>query len=114
MEPLNTEASAIIVARLRAERRARHLSAAELAARCAAAGWPELDRRKISKIENGMRASITADEVAGLSAALGVDLWRPPGPRGLQEISAEITWLNTRLTALLAERAAAEHQSLAV
>jgi transcriptional regulator with XRE-family HTH domain len=107
---VNTEASALIVARLRAERRAQHLSAADLAQRCAERGWPELDRRKISKIENGMRASVTADEVAGLSAALGVDLWRPPGPRGLAEISAEITWLNTRLTALLAERSAAEHR----
>jgi len=102
---VNTEASAIIIARLRRERRERHYSAAELAARCAQVGYPELDRRKISKIENGMRQSVTADEVAGLSAALGVDLWRPPGPRP----SAEITWLNVRLTALLAEREAASH-----
>ena len=106
---MNTEASAIINARLRRERRERHYSAAELAARCAQVGYPELDRRKISKIENGMRQSVTADEVAGLSAALGVDLWRPPGPRPSAEITAEIAWLNVRLTALLAEREAASH-----
>lgn len=106
---MNTATSALIAARCKAERSRRHWTNAELAERCAAAGWPELDRRKISKIENGMRQNITADEVAGLSAALGTDLWRPPGPRPAAEIQAEITWLNVRLTALLAEREAASH-----
>jgi transcriptional regulator with XRE-family HTH domain len=61
-----------IALRIKEVRRVRGWSAAQLAARCATLGMPELDRSTVANIENGRRQRVGVDELLVLALALGV------------------------------------------
>jgi transcriptional regulator with XRE-family HTH domain len=72
--------SDLVAERVREARRARGWQIADLAARCAGMGHPELTENVIENIEHGRRdktgrrrRNITIDELAVLSLALGFD-----------------------------------------
>lgn len=65
-------ASAAVAERVRRWRLQRGWTAQQLADECARAGLPALTRSTVAKIESGVRKSVSADEVAVLSRALGV------------------------------------------
>jgi transcriptional regulator with XRE-family HTH domain len=87
-----------VVARLRALRRQRGLSAREIADRCAEAGVPSLSRSTIAKIESGVRDFITVEEVGALATALDVrpaDLLSPASSsRASRPAAALDVWNN--------------------
>jgi transcriptional regulator with XRE-family HTH domain len=60
--------------RIRQLRSERRWSARQLADECARIGVGSLTRSTIAKIESGVRKSVTSDELAALSKALGVSL----------------------------------------
>jgi transcriptional regulator with XRE-family HTH domain len=71
-EVLRAAGSAGIGPRIKLLRRQRGWSAQRLADVCAQAGLASLTRGAISKIEAGLRKSVTVDEAATLAAALGI------------------------------------------
>jgi transcriptional regulator with XRE-family HTH domain len=67
--------------RIRSLRVERRWSARQLAEECSRAGMSSLTRSTIAKIESGVRKSMTVDELAVLSVALGVSRDLPGGRR---------------------------------
>lgn len=63
-----------VAARIKRLRKIRGWTARELAEKCAHAGPGSLTRNAVSKIECGIRLSISAEELAVLSTVLGVSM----------------------------------------